>query len=165
MAATDYFCSIYSPVTWHGRWVLTKTINEQDRRFIIKGIWLLCFCSSSRIHDSICLFSLIELCFICINTLILLLAATTPLTKHLNVAIIDSNPALGNKPCINREDLPDPRVSTVTPATISSFKGIMLYLHNSFCSYIFFQSYYDVVVLPVFLDHFSVAPLIWVCVP
>ncbi|XP_002518129.2 ubiquinone biosynthesis monooxygenase COQ6, mitochondrial [Ricinus communis] len=50
--------------------------------------------------------------------------ATTPLTKHLNVAIIDSNPALGSKFSINREDSPDPRVSTVTPATISFFKDI-----------------------------------------
>ncbi|KAJ6713073.1 UBIQUINONE BIOSYNTHESIS MONOOXYGENASE COQ6 MITOCHONDRIAL [Salix purpurea] len=48
--------------------------------------------------------------------------ATTPLTKHLRVAIIDSSPALANKPCIKREDPPDPRVSTVTPATISFFK-------------------------------------------
>lgn len=48
--------------------------------------------------------------------------ATTPLTKHLSVAIIDSSPALANKPCIKREDPPDPRVSTVTPATISFFK-------------------------------------------
>ncbi|XP_050218489.1 uncharacterized protein LOC126669154 isoform X2 [Mercurialis annua] len=50
--------------------------------------------------------------------------ATTPLTKHLNVAIIDSNPALGGKLSIKKEDLPDPRVSTVTPATISVFKDI-----------------------------------------
>ncbi|KAJ4835183.1 hypothetical protein Tsubulata_024991 [Turnera subulata] len=50
--------------------------------------------------------------------------ATTPLTKHLKVAIIDANPALTNQVPINREDPPDPRVSTVTPATISSFKDI-----------------------------------------
>ncbi|KDP20324.1 hypothetical protein JCGZ_06410 [Jatropha curcas] len=50
--------------------------------------------------------------------------ATTPLTKHLNVAIIDSNPALGSKLIIKKEDPPDPRVSTVTPATISIFKDI-----------------------------------------
>lgn len=48
--------------------------------------------------------------------------ATTPLTKHLSVAIIDNSPALANKPCIKREDPPDPRVSTVTPASISFFK-------------------------------------------
>lgn len=47
-----------------------------------------------------------------------------PMTKHLKVAIIDSNPALSNGLCIKREDPPDPRVSTVTPATISLFKGI-----------------------------------------
>ncbi|KAF2285641.1 hypothetical protein GH714_006136 [Hevea brasiliensis] len=49
--------------------------------------------------------------------------ATTPLTKHLNVAIIDSNP-LGSKVSIKKEDPPDPRVSTVTPATISLFKDV-----------------------------------------
>ncbi|XP_038721393.1 ubiquinone biosynthesis monooxygenase COQ6, mitochondrial isoform X2 [Tripterygium wilfordii] len=47
-----------------------------------------------------------------------------PLTKHLNVAIIDGNPTLGRRECIKREDPPDPRVSTVTPATISLFKDI-----------------------------------------
>ena len=52
-----------------------------------------------------------------------MLAASMPLTKHLNVAIIDSNPALVGKTCIKKEDPPDPRVSTVTPATISLFKG------------------------------------------
>lgn len=50
--------------------------------------------------------------------------ASRPLTKHLSVAIIDSNPALGRKHFIKKEDLPDPRVSTVTPATISFFKDI-----------------------------------------
>ncbi|KAF2285623.1 hypothetical protein GH714_006024 [Hevea brasiliensis] len=49
--------------------------------------------------------------------------STTPLTKHLNVAIIDSNP-LGSKVSIKKEDPPDPRVSTVTPATISLFKDV-----------------------------------------
>ncbi|XP_059447850.1 uncharacterized protein LOC132179199 isoform X2 [Corylus avellana] len=47
-----------------------------------------------------------------------------PLTKHLKVAIIDSNPALGSKVCFKKEDPPDPRVSTVTPATISLFKDV-----------------------------------------
>ncbi|KAJ4722934.1 Ubiquinone biosynthesis monooxygenase COQ6, mitochondrial [Melia azedarach] len=50
--------------------------------------------------------------------------ASTPLTKHLNVAIIDSNPALGKLDSIKKEDPPDPRVSTVTPATISFFKDV-----------------------------------------
>ncbi|XP_057437158.1 uncharacterized protein LOC130729418 isoform X1 [Lotus japonicus] len=45
--------------------------------------------------------------------------ASMPLTKQLSVAIIDSNPALGSSLCIKKEDPPDPRVSTVTPATIS----------------------------------------------
>ncbi|PKI36490.1 hypothetical protein CRG98_043128 [Punica granatum] len=50
--------------------------------------------------------------------------ASMSLTKHLNVAIIDSNPALVNGITIKKEDPPDPRVSTVTPATISLFKEI-----------------------------------------
>ncbi|XP_027116759.1 uncharacterized protein [Coffea arabica] len=50
--------------------------------------------------------------------------ASMPLTKHLNVAIIDSNPALLARDSIKKEDAPDPRVSTVTPATISFFKGM-----------------------------------------
>ncbi|XP_075649434.1 uncharacterized protein LOC142619931 [Castanea sativa] len=50
--------------------------------------------------------------------------ASMPLTKHLNVAIIDSNPALGSRPYFNKDDPPDPRVSTVTPATISFFKDV-----------------------------------------
>ncbi|XP_071690587.1 uncharacterized protein [Rutidosis leptorrhynchoides] len=50
--------------------------------------------------------------------------ASMPLTKHLSIAIIDSNPALLSGPTIKKDDPPDPRVSTVTPATISLFKGI-----------------------------------------
>ncbi|KAK4800157.1 hypothetical protein SAY86_025522 [Trapa natans] len=50
--------------------------------------------------------------------------ASMPLTKHLSVAIIDSNPALLKGIIITKDDPPDPRVSTVTPATISIFKEI-----------------------------------------
>lgn len=50
--------------------------------------------------------------------------SSAPLTKHLNVAIVDSNPALGMKNCIKKDIFPDPRVSTVTPATISFFKEL-----------------------------------------
>ncbi|KAG9151129.1 hypothetical protein Leryth_002697 [Lithospermum erythrorhizon] len=50
--------------------------------------------------------------------------ASTPLTKQLKVAIIDSNPALVNGGNIKKDDPPDPRVSTVTPATISLFEGV-----------------------------------------
>ncbi|KAD7477949.1 hypothetical protein E3N88_01085 [Mikania micrantha] len=50
--------------------------------------------------------------------------ASMPLTKHLSIAIIDSNPALSNGPIIKKNEPPDPRVSTVTPATISLFKDI-----------------------------------------
>ncbi|KAH7573076.1 hypothetical protein JRO89_XS03G0063500 [Xanthoceras sorbifolium] len=56
--------------------------------------------------------------------------ARSPLTKHLKVAIIDSNPALGKRNCINKEDPPDPRVSTVTPATISFFKGDVPFVNS-----------------------------------
>lgn len=55
-----------------------------------------------------------------------MLAASTPLTRHLNVAIIDSNPALLNADCLKKEGPPDPRVSTVTPATISFYRGIAI---------------------------------------
>ncbi|KAJ8763915.1 hypothetical protein K2173_003697 [Erythroxylum novogranatense] len=50
--------------------------------------------------------------------------ATKLLTKHLSVAIIDSNPALGHKLSIKNEDPPDPRVSTVTPTSISFLKDV-----------------------------------------
>lgn len=59
---------------------------------------------------------------------LLFYAASMPLTKHLNVAIIDSNPALGLRNFVKKDDLPDPRVSTVTPATISFFKGTVYFL-------------------------------------
>ncbi|KAE9592136.1 putative FAD-binding domain, ubiquinone biosynthesis hydroxylase UbiH/COQ6 [Lupinus albus] len=45
--------------------------------------------------------------------------ASMPLTKQLSVAIIDSNPALGSGLCIKKDDPPDPRVSTITPMSIS----------------------------------------------
>ncbi|XP_015961197.1 uncharacterized protein LOC107485197 [Arachis duranensis] len=48
--------------------------------------------------------------------------ASMPMTKQLSVAIIDSNPALSGSMSIKKEDPPDPRVSTVTPATISFMK-------------------------------------------
>ncbi|KAF9622904.1 hypothetical protein IFM89_035137 [Coptis chinensis] len=51
--------------------------------------------------------------------------SSSPL-KKLSVAIIDSNPALGKEVNIKKDDLPDPRVSTVTPASISFFKGIIV---------------------------------------
>lgn len=46
-----------------------------------------------------------------------------PLTKQLSIAIIDRNPALKSGTSIKKVDFPDPRVSTVTPASISFFKG------------------------------------------
>ncbi|GFY81445.1 FAD/NAD(P)-binding oxidoreductase family protein [Actinidia rufa] len=50
--------------------------------------------------------------------------ASRPLTKQLTVAIIDSNPALGREEHFKKDDPPDSRVSTVTPATISFYKGM-----------------------------------------
>ncbi|XP_038978665.1 ubiquinone biosynthesis monooxygenase COQ6, mitochondrial-like isoform X1 [Phoenix dactylifera] len=50
--------------------------------------------------------------------------SSIPLTKHLSVAIIDSNPALGLRTWLKKDDIPDSRVSTVTPATISFFEEI-----------------------------------------
>ncbi|CAK9155898.1 unnamed protein product [Ilex paraguariensis] len=50
--------------------------------------------------------------------------ASMPLTKQLSLAIIDSNPALMSGRSINKEDPPDPRVSTITPATLSLFKDV-----------------------------------------
>lgn len=55
-------------------------------------------------------------------------AAHQPLTNQLNVAIIDGNPALLSGGCLKKEDPPDPRVSTVTPATIGFFKGFAFYV-------------------------------------
>ena len=55
------------------------------------------------------------------------------MTKQLSVAIIDSNPALSGSLSIKKEDPPDPRVSTVTPATISFLQGIKFFrffVHN-----------------------------------
>ncbi|KAF3680178.1 putative ubiquinone biosynthesis monooxygenase COQ6-like isoform X2 [Capsicum annuum] len=61
--------------------------------------------------------------------------ATMPLTKQLSVAIIDSNPALVNNFHIKKEDPPDPRVSTVTPATISFFKEVWDYTGLGYTRY------------------------------
>ncbi|KAL5647707.1 hypothetical protein ACJX0J_042062, partial [Zea mays] len=54
-----------------------------------------------------------------------------PLTKHLRVAIIDSNPAVKSRSYLGKNNIPDSRVSTVTPATISFFKGM---IPNQLCA-------------------------------
>lgn len=101
---------------------------------------------------------------------LLYVAAHLPLTKHLKVVIIDSNPALGKRDCINKEDPPDPRVSTVTPATISYFKGIAstieLVVSFSLCVFIYipfginlgisisgFYSNFKIVVMQIFMSN------------
>ncbi|KAG8061716.1 hypothetical protein GUJ93_ZPchr0003g17944 [Zizania palustris] len=52
-----------------------------------------------------------------------------PLTKHLRVGIIDSNPALKSRNYLKKDSTPDSRVSTITPATISFFKDIGAWEH------------------------------------
>lgn len=50
--------------------------------------------------------------------------SSMPLTKQLKVAIIDSNPALQSGSLLKKDNVPNPRVSTVTPATISFLKEV-----------------------------------------
>ncbi|XP_052148129.1 uncharacterized protein LOC127766978 isoform X1 [Oryza glaberrima] len=52
-----------------------------------------------------------------------------PLTKHLRVGIIDSNPALKSRNYLKKDGVPDSRVSTITPATISFFRDIGAWDH------------------------------------
>ena len=57
-----------------------------------------------------------------------------PLTRELRVAIIDNNPALQSVQSgasLKKTEIPDPRVSTVTPATISFFKGNHFHVSSS----------------------------------
>ncbi|XP_078169894.1 uncharacterized protein LOC144564207 isoform X1 [Carex rostrata] len=55
--------------------------------------------------------------------------SSMPLTKHLRVAVIDDNPFLASKGYLKRDQMPDSRVSTVTPATINLFKEIGAWEH------------------------------------
>ncbi|XP_020582930.1 ubiquinone biosynthesis monooxygenase COQ6, mitochondrial isoform X2 [Phalaenopsis equestris] len=50
--------------------------------------------------------------------------ASMQLTKELSVAIIDNNPALISSEHYKKHGVPYPRVSTVTPATLSFFKEV-----------------------------------------
>lgn len=50
--------------------------------------------------------------------------ASLPLTKALRVAIIDSNPTLGVRNFLPTDDVPDVRVSAITPSTVSFFKDV-----------------------------------------
>ncbi|PKA55098.1 Zeaxanthin epoxidase, chloroplastic [Apostasia shenzhenica] len=50
--------------------------------------------------------------------------STMQLAKQLKVVIIDSNPTLKSTVHFKKDELPDPRVSTVTPATISFLKEV-----------------------------------------
>ncbi|XP_020529170.1 ubiquinone biosynthesis monooxygenase COQ6, mitochondrial isoform X2 [Amborella trichopoda] len=65
--------------------------------------------------------------------------ASMPLTKSLSIAIIDSNPALGSRKHIPNDSIPDPRVSTVTPATLSHFKDIGAWEYIKKHSHAFFD--------------------------
>uniref|UniRef100_A0A0E0P3N7 Ubiquinone biosynthesis monooxygenase COQ6, mitochondrial n=2 Tax=Oryza rufipogon TaxID=4529 RepID=A0A0E0P3N7_ORYRU len=59
----------------------------------------------------------------------LAVASNMPLTKHLRVGIIDSNPALKSRNYLKKDGVPDSRVSTITPATISFFRDIGAWDH------------------------------------
>lgn len=50
--------------------------------------------------------------------------ASLPLTKALRVAIIDSNPTLGVRKSLPTDNVPDVRVSAITPSTVSFFKDV-----------------------------------------
>ncbi|KAL9228430.1 hypothetical protein vseg_004014 [Gypsophila vaccaria] len=50
--------------------------------------------------------------------------ASSPLTRKLRVAIIDDNPALTSVDLFSKDDAPDPRVSTITPTSISFLQDI-----------------------------------------
>ncbi|XP_058763038.1 uncharacterized protein LOC131636446 [Vicia villosa] len=75
--------------------------------------------------------------------------ASMPMTKQLSVAIIDSNPALASGLIIQREDPPDPRVSTVTPASISFLQGIQ------FLRFVFFTIVVGLISNSLFFCNFS----------
>ncbi|CAL9754047.1 unnamed protein product [Musa acuminata subsp. burmannicoides] len=55
--------------------------------------------------------------------------SSIPLTKHLKVAIVDPNPALSLRNYYDKSEMPDSRVSTITPATISLFKDVGAWEH------------------------------------
>ncbi|CAO2824573.1 unnamed protein product [Amaranthus hypochondriacus] len=50
--------------------------------------------------------------------------ASSPITRKMRVAIIDDNPALTSGRWVNKEEPPDPRVSTITPASIAFLQNI-----------------------------------------
>lgn len=50
--------------------------------------------------------------------------ANSALTRNLSIAIIDDNPALTSGGWIKKEEPPDPRVSTITPASMSFLENI-----------------------------------------
>ncbi|KNA17278.1 hypothetical protein SOVF_081430, partial [Spinacia oleracea] len=51
---------------------------------------------------------------------------SSALTRKLSVAIIDDNPELTSRGLISKEEPPDPRVSTITPSSISFLKILEL---------------------------------------
>ncbi|XP_042430326.1 ubiquinone biosynthesis monooxygenase COQ6, mitochondrial-like isoform X2 [Zingiber officinale] len=66
--------------------------------------------------------------------------SSTPFTKHLNIAIVDPNPALGG--CSSyyiKNEIPGSRVSTVTPATISFLRDIGAWEHVKHQRHAFFD--------------------------
>ncbi|XP_042422854.1 ubiquinone biosynthesis monooxygenase COQ6, mitochondrial-like isoform X3 [Zingiber officinale] len=65
--------------------------------------------------------------------------SSTPFTKHLNVAIVDPNPALGGSSYYIKNEIPGSRVSTVTPATISFLRDIGAWEHVKHQRHAFFD--------------------------
>lgn len=53
-------------------------------------------------------------------------AASSPLSRDLRVAMIDSNAKLPNAQNVDTNAIPDQRVSSITPATVRFFKGVSL---------------------------------------
>ena len=88
--------------------------------------------------------------------LYILYAANMPLTKNLRVAIIDSNPALKSRNYLTNSTVPDSRVSTVTPATISFFKGMILDQICALCSLL------SAVSKDIWVKEFKFALCVWV---
>ena len=53
-------------------------------------------------------------------------AASSPLSRDLRVAMIDSNAKLPTLQSVDTNAVPDQRVSSITPATVRFFKGASL---------------------------------------
>jgi hypothetical protein len=86
-----------------------------------------------------------------------------PLTKHLRVAIIDSNPALKSRGYLKKDGVPDSRVGTVTPATISFFRGKICKSKNGCDIFLFQVRVLDVSALYQYLELKVAVATSWSC--